>query len=47
MVERTRNAPAIDDRNSLEIQVLELRMQAIWSEGAWFAMHVFSPFFAY
>jgi hypothetical protein len=44
VVERTRNAPATDDRNLLEIQALELRMQAIWSEGAWFAMHVLFAF---
>jgi hypothetical protein len=42
-VERTCNAQASDDLNWLEIQVLELRLQAVPPEGARFALHVYSP----
>jgi hypothetical protein len=43
MAERTGDARAPDDRNWLEIQVLALRVQAICSVAARFALHVFSP----
>jgi hypothetical protein len=40
VVEGTCNAQASDDRNWLEIQVLERRLQAVRPEGARFALHV-------
>ena len=42
-VERTCNARASGARNSFSIQVLDPLVQIVRSEGAWFAMHVFSP----
>jgi hypothetical protein len=41
-VEKTCNAPAADDRNSLSIQVLDLRLQIIRSEGV--GLHYMSFF---
>jgi hypothetical protein len=40
VVEGTCNAQAADDRNWVEIQVLERRLQTFRPEGARFALHV-------
>jgi hypothetical protein len=40
VVEGTCNAQASDDRNWIEIQVLERRLQTVRPEGARFALHV-------
>jgi hypothetical protein len=46
-VEGTCNAQAADDRNWVEIQVLERRLQTVRPEGARFALHVLFAFAAF